>query len=646
MTVLDIFDHKRDVRENTYIYDRLIAQRTLSLVSFLVPLALLIVYIIAPQASDSGAGSSLLLITSLVILMTGGRLIKNWNVARSDRYQLAGVFIDFFATALILIAYSSIYDVPVSVALKSPTANVFFIYLASRVVLLRGSIMAKTGIIAITTWISLIILSIYEPNAVGRTNGYVEYLTSFKVLLGAEVERLMQFGIITIVLRSYILSTRSDPHTGLLRRSPFLESISKYLGSAHHKHANTVHAFIEIRAVDLSKPEAFYSSVFSLIPNLPIVRSLKFNRLGRLSLHSVCLWIEHPNDKSALTIFLKNLETELNEAVVAQHNVEVPDLVLGATIIDARSSAEELITHTDMAIRDAIENGHNTVVYNDSIYTKIRHKLNIEQMIKRGLEEGLVSVKYQPIIDLMTFRPVGLEALIRLRDTDNSEISPNIFIPIAETSDLINQLMSELCTQVAHEGAIIAKAYAKENNTPYMNINIAPPQLKDMKRVLKALEYAHIGSGLKINAEITESSVLHEVDAVKKMRLLTDKGYAVAIDDFGTGYSSLDRLKQFDVSTLKIDKSFVDDIESDNDAAAYLDAIVKLAKTSSEIVIIEGVETIQQQVLIMKMGVRYCQGYLFAKPMGLNELLNYLDESFDIKASHDVLDVITSSVWT
>lgn len=633
MDALRKISHKKRVSENTYIYDRLIAQRTLSLVSFLVPLSLLIVYMIAPHASDSGAGSSLLVITSLVILITGGRLIKNWNVAKSDRYQLAGVFIDFLATTLILIAYSSIYQVPVSVALKSPTANVFFIYLASRVVLFKGPIMTKTGIIAITTWFALVMLSLYEPSSVGRTSGYVEYLTSFKVLLGAEVERLMQFGIITIVLRSYISFTRHDPHTGLLRRSPFLESISKYLGSAHHKNADNCRAFIEIRAMDISKPEVFYSSVFSLIPDLPSVRSSSFNQLGRLSLHSMSLWIEHPRDKLALNIRLKNLQAELTQAAITKYGVEVPDLIFGGTLTESNSSAEELITHTDMAIRDALENGQKTVVYNDDIHAKIRHKLNVEQTIKQGLEKGFVSVKYQPIIDLMTLMPVGFEALIRLHDKDNVEISPNIFIPIAESSDLINQLMSELCNQVAHDGASIARAYANEIHKPYMNINIAPPQLKDTNRVIKALECARSGSQLTINAEITESSVLHKSDAVKKMSLLRDEGYAVAIDDFGTGYSSLHRLKQFDFSTLKIDKCFVDDIEYDNEAFEFLNAIVTLAKTSSGNVIIEGVETVQQQALIMKMGVRYCQGYLFAKPMALNQLLDYLADTYNITGS-------------
>ncbi len=633
MDVLSKLNQKNRVSENTYVYDRLIAQRTLSLVSFLVPLSLLIVYMIAPHASDSGAGSSLVLITSLVILITGGRLIKNWNVARSDRYQLTSVFIDFLATALILIAYSSIYQVPVSVALKSPTANIFFIYLASRVVLFKGPIMTKTGIVAITTWFALVMLSLYEPSSVGRTSGYVEYLTSFKVLLGAEVERLMQFGIITIVLRSYISFTRRDPHTRLLRRSPYLESISKYLGSAHHKNADSCRAFIEIRAMDISKPEAFYSSIFSLVPDLPSVTSSNFNHLGRLSLHSMSLWIEHPRDKLALIICLKNLQAELMQAAIAEHGVEVPDLILGGTLTEPDTSAEELITHTDMAIRDALENGQKTVVYNDDIHAKIRHKLNVEHKIKQALEKGLVSVKYQPIIDLMTLMPVGFEALIRLRDKNNAEISPNIFIPIAESSDLINQLMSELCNKVAQDGASIARAYANENYKPYMNINIAPPQLKDMSRVIKALECARSGSQLTINAEITESSILHKLDAVKKMGILRDEGYAIAIDDFGTGYSSLHRLKQFDFSTLKIDKCFVDDIAHDNEASAFLNAIVELAKTSSGNVIVEGVETVQQQTLIMKMGVRYCQGFLFAKPMALNQLLDYLSDTYGIKGS-------------
>ena len=146
---------------------------------------------------------------------------------------------------------------------------------------------------------------------------------------------------------------------------------------------------------------------------------------------------------------------------------------------------------------------------------------------------------------------------------------------------------------------------------------------------MQALDRARKGSGLKINAEITESSVLHEADAVKKMHVLRDKGYAVAIDDFGTGYSSLHRLKEIDFSTLKIDKIFVDDIEHDVAASNFLTAMVKLAKISSNTVIIEGVETVHQQALIMKMGVRYCQGYLFAKPMGLQDLMAYLADSYE-----------------
>ena len=312
-------------------------------------------------------------------------------------------------------------------------------------------------------------------------------------------------------------------------------------------------------------------------------------------------------------------------------DLEVPDLIIGGTIIETGFSGEELITQTDMAIRDASQNGKTIAVYNDAIHAKIRHKLRIEQAIKQGLEKGFVSIKYQPIIDLMTNMPVGFEALIRLRGKDNTDISPDVFIPIAETSDLINQLMSELCCQIADEGASIAAAYTQTENKPYININIAPAQLKDMERVTKSLKKARDGCGLKINTEITESSVLHEVDAVKKLRILRDEGYAVAIDDFGTGYSSLERLKKFAFSTLKIDKSFIDNIDHDDSAYAFLDAIVKLAKTSSDNVIIEGLETVQQQALIMKMGVRYCQGYLFAKPMDINALLEYLSKTYGFK---------------
>jgi len=134
---------------------------------------------------------------------------------------------------------------------------------------------------------------------------------------------------------------------------------------------------------------------------------------------------------------------------------------------------------------------------------------------------------------------------------------------------------------------------------------------------------------MSLDAEITESTVLNEQITGDYIEDLKEAGFEVAIDDFGTGYSSIQRLKDMGCMTLKVDQSYVRDIE-DPQAYSFLKAIINLAQLSSDFVIVEGVETLQQKLLLMKMGVRYCQGYHYGKPLAISDMEAYLDDQFGI----------------
>jgi len=614
--------------KNDYLNDRLSAQRILSFMSLSIPLGLLLLYLITPHASDSSSGLILICISAAAIIIAAFRFFLNWTNPRDDKYQLSSALLDFLAAAAILVGYSLSYDIPISIALKSPTANIFFIYLTSRIVLFNGKIVILTGGIAIGTWIALVGLSMADPQYTGRTTSYVEYLTSFKVLLGAEIERLFQFIIITAILYTYIHFARHDSPTGFLRRPYFLNSVLKFLSQGKHKYLGKTYALIEFRAIDISNSDDIYDRLFKAIPQLPSFEGFEFKKMGRLSRQSAAAWVEYSGNKNNLSQIIQIMHQELSESMVSELGTKMPSFVIGAAKLNQHSNYHGQLSHTNTAIQEAIKDGKKAVIFDKTLQAKLLSKQNTEYAIKQGLENNLISVAYQPIIDLMTDKPVGFESLVRLTTKAGENIPPDVFIPIAEASDLIDDITDNLCDCIAKEGKEIRDIFIGSDINPYININISPIQLQDITRITAALLRAQ-ESGLNINAEITESTILNEQTTDIQIQALKAAGFPIAIDDFGTGYSSIQRLNKLDSIALKIDQSFVQDIE-DLEAFSFLHAIVNLAQTTSNLVIVEGVETLRQKLLLMKMGVRYCQGYFHGKPMDIYDLEDYLAQKYDI----------------
>lgn len=615
--------------KNDYLNDRLNAQRILALISLLVPLGLFSLYIFTPHTSDYGSELILVNISLFVIAIASFRLVHNWKKPRNNFYQLTCALLDFLAIAAILVGYAFTYEVPISVALKSPTANIFFVYLASRIVLFNGQILVKTCIMAIVTWLLLVGLSVVEPQYVGRTSSYIEYLTSFKILIGAEIERMLQFVIITAVLYTFIHISHRDPVTGFLRRPYFLQSVAKFLSYLRRKDTENIHALIELRIPNLTVTDKIHNTVFMLIPGLMTLKTVNVVNIGRLSNRNIALWISYSNNKVKLERLLEDMSVELIDMATSKLGSDVPIVVIGGVRFNTRASSQEHLTYTDIAIREALKSGKKSLIFDENIENKILHKQYVEQEIEYGLNRRSFFIHYQPIVDLMTDRPVGFEALIRLNDKNGKAMRPDIFIPIAEATGLINDITDHLCDMIAKDAKGLKEIYYTQDKKPYININISPQQLNDIDRVISALGRARDG-GLEINVEITESGTLNQLDALSKIEMLNQAGFSVAIDDFGTGYSSIERLSKLNVSTLKIDRCFIEDIE-DAQSYSFLEAIVNLARTTADYVVVEGVSTLPQKLLLMKMGIRLCQGFFLARPMDIASLEIYLAEQFEIK---------------
>lgn len=285
---------------------------------------------------------------------------------------------------------------------------------------------------------------------------------------------------------------------------------------------------------------------------------------------------------------------------------------------------EKLLSFADSAMYKAKYSGRDCFQY----YTKelselAMSRISLENNLRKAIENKEFVLFYQPQINVATKKIIGLEALIRWRDTDGSFISPAKFIPIAELSGLILPIGKWVIYQAMKDMVKIKKI---NSDIQHMSINLSVKQLTDssiIKNIKKALKKSECDSSL-IEFEITESYAMSNPDEVKKtLDKIHKLGCKISIDDFGTGYSSLSYLKKLPIEKLKIDQSFVKDIPGSNDDESIVHAVILIAKSMRMEVIAEGVETVQQQEFLLEHGCFLSQGYLYAKPMPIQDIKNY-----------------------
>ena len=283
-------------------------------------------------------------------------------------------------------------------------------------------------------------------------------------------------------------------------------------------------------------------------------------------------------------------------------------------------SIEDVIKNADIAMYRAKEQGRNNhQFYTSDMNDWIHRRAILEKGMRQALEHNEFALFYQPKVDINTGRVTGSEALIRWRHPQLGVISPEEFIPLAEETGLIVSI-----------GEWVLRTACKQNRKwqglglPKMgvSINLSPRQFQQanlVEMVSKVLNE----TGLEpeyLELEITETIAMYnESYVIAKLRALKNLGVKIAIDDFGTGYSSLSYLKKFPFHTLKIDKSFIRDIEDDSDDNKIITTIIAMAHNLKVNVIAEGVETAEQLQFLQQQKCNEVQGYLFSKPLSVEE---------------------------
>ena len=309
------------------------------------------------------------------------------------------------------------------------------------------------------------------------------------------------------------------------------------------------------------------------------------------------------------------LATRVIEAVGSGYEIDGHQITIGTSIGMALAPADgaaphELLKKADTALYGAKANGRGTsCFYEDAMNAALQSRRQMEVDLRQALSRDEFQINYQPLVDALSHRVSGFEALIRWRHPEKGIISADAFIPIAESAGLIGPIGE----WVLRRACLDAAAWPDDVK---IAVNLSPSQFKD-RYLARNVRAALSASGLpahRLELEITESlllndgstGILHEIKAL---------GVQISMDDFGTGYSSLSYLRSFPFDKVKIDRSFIKDLPNDKNAIAIVRAIVGLSITFGMSVTAEGVETDEQAVQLALEECNQLQGFLFSRPI-------------------------------
>ena len=299
---------------------------------------------------------------------------------------------------------------------------------------------------------------------------------------------------------------------------------------------------------------------------------------------------------------------------------------IGIAIFDARTgTSEELMKRADTAMYHAKRNGRNTFQFFDSdMQQDVALRAKLSQELHEALHLDQFILHYQPQID-QSGQTIGAEALIRWRHPERGLIAPNAFIAEAEARGLIAPIglwvLETACAQLA--------AWQTDAATSHLTlaVNVSARQFRQLHFVhqTQAIVARSNIDPRRLKLELTESLLLDDVEeTINKMTALRSDGITFSLDDFGTGYSSLSYLKRLPFDQIKIDRAFVRDILEGSNDTVIATTIITLADQLGLSVIAEGVETIFQREFLINQGCRYFQGFLFSKPLSIDDFARYM----------------------
>ncbi|EIO4105957.1 TPA: EAL domain-containing protein [Vibrio vulnificus] len=329
---------------------------------------------------------------------------------------------------------------------------------------------------------------------------------------------------------------------------------------------------------------------------------------------------------TSLDSLASTLQLAINEPFYIDDKEHKISSSIGISVYpDDANNEDKLQRYADTAMYRAKKQGKNQhCFFGQDLELEFLHRHKIEFHLRKALETNSLEVVFQPQYSLKKQTIVGCEALARLHNCDNNEaISPIDFIPIAEETGLINQLGLQMLIKSCEVGKKLL-----DGGTPTrMSVNVAAKQFANPHfptQIKNALTQTQLPSHL-LQLEVTESTLMSGYEATKETLLrIKELGVSISIDDFGTGYSSLSYLKSFPIDEIKIDRTFVRDMEKNDLSYNIVKTIVCLAKSLELAIVAEGIETKHEERLLIDLGCDLGQGFMFSKPLSESNLVTAL----------------------
>jgi diguanylate cyclase (GGDEF)-like protein len=310
---------------------------------------------------------------------------------------------------------------------------------------------------------------------------------------------------------------------------------------------------------------------------------------------------------------------------------------IGVAMTTSRDiTAEELVGRADVAMYRAKLKGKDTSeVFEPGMQDVVSRRLEVRTDLERAIDDHELVVLYQPIVDMASSTPVGVEALVRWKHPRWGMVGPAEFIGIAEETGIIRELGLHVL-EVACRQWQAWHVEIEDEPTVTMSVNVSPRQLRhpdfveDVRRIL--VKTGLLASHLTL--EITESFMVDDPESARaRLHELKALGVRISMDDFGTGYSSLASLQDLPLDILKIDKLFVDHVAEDPRRTAFAQAIIRMGKTLGLGLVAEGVETADQAARLQSLGCRLAQGFYFSKPVAADEIQRMLHASHAMRVA-------------
>ncbi len=419
----------------------------------------------------------------------------------------------------------------------------------------------------------------------------------------------------------YKLSTQ-DTLSGLYNRLSLIDKLKWLISSNSRYNKSFTIIFIDLdnfKDINDTLGHSFGDEVLKKVSNILLNVVRENDIVARIGGDEFVIVLPDTADEFISTEIANRVRKELSKSMMVGDVKCNITASMGITVYPRDGeNVEVLLKNSDIAMYKAKELGKNNFhFFTEDLNRIIEEKMSIQNMLKTAMEENWFELYYQPKVDVRSKKIVGAEALIRLNHPKKGVIPPFKFIPIAEESGFIIMIGEWVINEAVRQ-------IRKWENTPLKNIkvsiNVSAKQFRSSDFIdILSNRIKNIGES-KLDIELTESAFIDNFDNnLHKINKIKEMGLTLSLDDFGTGYSSLSYLKNIPFDTIKIDKSFIDDILTDGKNKPFVNMIVEIAESLDFQVVAEGVETKEQLEYLVQIGCDMYQGYLCSKPVPAKE---------------------------